>query len=93
MASAPASEELMVLSVFNLRELIAYIKATDELTLELLFSSDYALFLHIDDTLQSLVNDFTDTSNACGLKEQLKHQLTLSALFRFERLKYHRMLQ
>ena len=54
-------------SLFNLRRLLAHTKTIEELITELLFTYDYVLFAHTEESLQHNVNRFSDAAKNFGL--------------------------
>ena len=56
-------------SLFNLQHLL---KAIEELINELLFADDCALFAHMEEALQHIMNRFSDTAKNFGLTISLK---------------------
>ena len=59
-------------SLFNLRRLLARTKIIEELITELLFADDCALLVHTEETLQHIVNRFSDAATNFGLTISLK---------------------
>ena len=59
-------------SLFNLRRLLAHTKTIEELITELLFTYDYVLFAHTEESLQHNVNRFSDAAKNFGLIISLK---------------------
>ena len=54
-------------NLFNLRRLLAHTKTIEELITELLFTYDYVLFAHTEESLQHNVNRFSDAAKNFGL--------------------------
>ena len=59
-------------SLFNLQRLLARTKTIEELITELPFADDYALLAHTEETLQHIVNRFSDAAKNFGLTISLK---------------------
>ena len=59
-------------SLFSLRRLLARTKTIEELITELPFADDYALLAHTEETLQHIVNRFSDAAKNFGLTISLK---------------------
>ena len=59
-------------STFYLRRLLARVKTLEVVVLELLFSNDCALLVHIEEALQVIVNSFSQAAKAFGLTITLK---------------------
>ena len=58
--------------LFNLWRLLARTKTIEEFITELLFAKDYALLAHTEETLQHIVNRFSDAAKNFGLTISLK---------------------
>ena len=59
-------------NLFNLLCLLASTKTIEELITELLFADDCALLAHTEETLQHIVNRFSDAAKNFGLTVSLK---------------------
>ena len=59
-------------SLFNLRRLLARTKTIEELIIELRFADDSALLAHTEETLQHIINRFSDAAKTFGLTISLK---------------------
>ena len=59
-------------SFFNLRRFLARTKTIEEFITELLFAKDYALLAHTEETLQHIVNRFSDATKNVDLTISLK---------------------
>ena len=59
-------------SLFNLRRLLARTKTIEELITEPLFAEDCALLAHTEETLQHIVNRFSDAATNFNLTISLK---------------------
>ena len=59
-------------NLFNLLCLLASTKTIEELITELLFADDCALLAHTEETLQHIVNRFSDATKNFGLSISLK---------------------
>ena len=64
-------------SLFNLRRLLARTKSIEEFITELLFAKDYALLAHTEETLQHIVNRFSDAAKNFVLTISLKKTMVL----------------
>ena len=59
-------------NLFNLRRLLTRTKTIEELITELLFADDFTLLVHSKETLQYMVNHFSDSTKNFGLNISLK---------------------
>ena len=67
-------------SLFNFRRLLARMKTIEKLFTELLFVDDCALLTHMEETLQHIINHFSDAAKNFSLTIILKKTAVLYQL-------------